>query len=292
VLASFNHLPIEEHLGRTIRDISPEIADLVEPIVDCVFQTGEGVQNLEISGQVLGEPNRHWLAGFYPVLGDSGEVDAVGACVVEISERKAAEQRETLLAREVDHRAKNLLAVVQSIVQLTPTEDPELKDSIVGRIQALARAHSLLSDSRWEGVDLGQLVREELAPFTIADGDRVSHSGPSLKLRPAAAQSLALVLHELATNAAKYGALSWPTGQLRVEWSHDQDNLGAFVDILWIESGGSKIKAPQSLGFGSNIIRTSVERQLRGRVTKEWRSEGLYCTLHMPFAEIGPRPDR
>jgi two-component sensor histidine kinase len=133
---------------------------------------------------------------------------------------------------------------------------------------------------------LGELVAEELAPYASHGAQRASIEGPALTLRPAAAQSLALVLHELATNAAKYGALSSPEGRLRVEWRRDEGADGrAFLDIQWIESGGPVVEKPEESGFGSNIIRTSVERQLRGRVTKEWRPEGLAANLRVPWTE-------
>ena len=288
-LATANGLPAEQHIGRTAREIVGDSAGAVEGVIDRVFETGQTVRDLEISATSPNNPSlpRHWLTGFYPIF-DGGAVVAVGAWVLEISERKAAQERETLLAREVDHRAKNLLAVVQSIVQLTPGENgPELKKSVVGRIQALARAHSLLSDSRWDGVALGELVREELTPFASHGSTSVVFEGPALTLRPAAAQSLALVLHELATNAAKYGALSDTDGRLQVEWKRDDGVEGRpFLDILWTESGGPPVEKPEAFGFGSNIIRASVERQLRGQVIKDWRPEGLVATLRIPWSEV------
>jgi two-component sensor histidine kinase len=292
-LADINGLPIEDHIGQPLRDIVGEGAGAIEPIIDSVFETAQPVSELEVSGVSPRGPDivRHWLVGFYPVRGSGGDVVAVGAWLVEISERKAAEQRELLLAREVDHRAKNLLAVVQSIVQLTPVADgPELKASIIGRIQALARAHSLLSDSRWEGVDLGALVREELAPFAAGEA-QLSFDGPDLRLRPAAAQSLALVLHELATNAAKYGALSTGRGSVCVEWRRDTDEAGAFLEIRWVENDGPNPGQPELSGFGSKIIHASIVRQLRGRVIKEWHEDGLRCTIRIPAAEVVPAAD-
>jgi PAS domain S-box-containing protein len=286
-LAATNALSMEEHLGRTAGEIDPPNAPLVEALINRVFDTGEAVRNVEISASNprADGVERHWLTGFYPVRGVTGEVESVGAWAVDISDRKAAEQREHLLAREVDHRAKNLLAVVQSIVQLTPASDPEtLKGSIVGRIQALARAHSLLSDARWEGVALGQLVADELAPF--ASGDRIKAAGPSFTLRPPAAQSLGLVLHELATNAAKYGSLSQPGGRLDIAWDRGRDPAGEFVELRWKEIGGPPTVEPAELGFGSNIIRASVNRQLRGKVTKQWLPGGLVCTLRIPAHEV------
>lgn len=293
-LAVINGLSVEDHEGRTLREIFPVNAPQIESVIDQVFATGKAVRDLEVAGETPQQPGveRHWLTGFYPVSGDDGTVEAVGVWVIEISERKAAEQREVLLAREVDHRAKNLLAVVQAIVTLTPAgAGDDMKASVVGRIQALARAHSLLSESRWNGVDLGALIEEELAPFKSPARRRIHASGPALRLRPAAAQSLGLVLHELATNAAKYGALSVDTGDLRVEWRREQDENGAWLVIEWTESGGPLVHAPESLNFGSNIIRASVERQLRGKVTKDWRPEGLFCTLRIPSREAVPGPD-
>lgn len=286
-LARINGMAVEDHLGRTIRELMPANADTLEPIVDQVFATGES-RRLEYSGETRSAPGvvRHWLAGFYPVEGSGEAVESVGAWIVEISEQKAAEQRELLLAREVDHRAKNLLAVVQSIVQLTPVVDgPVLKRSIVGRIQALARAHSLLSDARWKGVALDELVRDELAPFGSPDGGRLSFDGPRLLLRPAAAQSLGLVIHELATNAAKYGALSNDSGKVSVQWRRETEEDDALL-IEWLESGAPEPNQPDLAGFGSQIIRASVERQLRGKLVRQWTAGGLHCTIRIPAAEV------
>ena len=284
-LAAINGVAADDHLGRTVRDILGDYADSIEPAIAQVFATGEALGGVEASGVTPDKPGiqRHWLAGFYPVRSPEGAVDAVGAWVIEISERKAAEQREMMLAREVDHRAKNLLAVVQSIVQLTPPADEAaLKASIIGRIPALARAHSLLSDARWDGVRLDDLVREELAPFRSPDSRRIHFEGPSLLLGPAAAQSIALVLHELATNAVKYGALSRRDGMLDVRWSAEAGKLA----LEWVEQGGPAAPKPAKLGFGSRIIRNSVERQLRGRVTKRWLPDGLQCCVEIPLEHV------
>lgn len=282
-LAAINGVPAEEHIGRTIREVLPVNAPAVEPVIDRVFATGEAVGDYEVTGETPSQPGvtRHWITGFYPVKNVNGGVDAVGAWVIEISERKRAEEREWLLAREVDHRAKNLLAVVQSIVQLTKATEPtEFKGSIVGRIQSLARAHSLLADSRWDGAQLGILIREELAPYIAADRSRVVIDGPDLLLGPAAAQSLAMILHELATNAAKYGALSDAAGRLSVSWRLTND----IIELVWDERDGPRTARPTASGFGTRIVQTTVERQLRGSVSQEWRTEGLHCTIRIPAA--------
>lgn len=283
-LASSNGRTVAEHIGRSVREIIPDHAATLEQVIDRVFSNGVALRDLEFTAASPHAPDvpRHWLTGFYPVRNDRGEVEAVGVWVLEISERKKAEERETLLAREVDHRAKNLLAVVQSVVQLTQARDAaELKAGIIGRIQALARAHSLLADARWDGAQLGKLVREELAPYLGSGRRRVEVGGPELLLRPAAAQSLAIVLHELATNAVKYGALSVDAGLLQVRWS----KVGNEIELSWIESGGPATAEPKASGFGSRIIRASVERQLHGSLEQDWRPEGLQCTIRINTRE-------
>ena len=285
-LAAINGVPAEQHLGRTIREVLSDNAPPVEPVIDRVFATGDSVR-FETSGQTPQQPGviRHWLAGFYPVKNIDGEVQAVGAWVIEISDRKAAEQREHLLAREVDHRAKNLLAVVQSVVQLTRADSTEdLKAAVLGRIRSLANAHALLADSRWDGVELSHLVAEELEPFSGGKMQQATFDGPPVLLRPSAAQSLALVLHELATNAAKYGALSTADGRLDVCWTLT-DNPRSLI-LNWSEQASAAVSQPSREGFGTRIVATSVERQLRGKLYQEWTDHGLQCRIEFPLENV------
>jgi PAS domain S-box-containing protein len=213
-------------------------------------------------------------------IGSKGQVTRVSGVTFDITERKEAEERQTLLAREVDHRAKNALALVQSILRLTRAKTlPSYVTAVEGRIKALARAHTVLSQSRWHGAALRGLVEEELAPYRAGSADRIKTIGPEVLLQPASAQTLALALHELATNAAKYGALSSITGQLVLNWKLSDDNLV----LEWNETGGPPTKAPSVNGFGSRIILASIERQLRGKTTFEWRREGLRCTISVPL---------
>src|SRR5207253_1601218 len=143
----------------------------------------------------------------------------ISGVTVDITDRKQAEERQVLLAREVDHRARNALALVQSIVRLTRSEDIKSYITAVdGRIGALARAHTLLAQSRWQGADLSRLLEEELSPYRAGDDGRISVRGPEVSLEPRTAQTLALALHELSTNAAKYGALSVVPGRVEVAW--------------------------------------------------------------------------
>jgi two-component sensor histidine kinase/two-component SAPR family response regulator len=191
------------------------------------------------------------------------------------SELKASTERQTILAREVDHRAKNALAVVQAIVRMTHAGDTDSYVAAVeGRISSLSRAHSLLSDARWEGANLARLIEEEMAPYRGEDMERVITAGPDIMLQPASAQAIALAIHELATNAAKHGALSSPTGKVSLTWK-----LAPDLTINWRESGGPETHTPRAHGFGSKVIKASIEGQLGGHISFDWKTEGLDCTL-------------
>jgi len=220
---------------------------------------------------------RHCVCAAALTSNGGGEVQGICGVTVDITERKRAEEYHALLAREVDHRAKNALAVVQSIVRLTSAPNTEAYvKSIEGRIKALSHAHALLSESRWLGASLRNLIADELAPY---NPNRVSISGDDIKLEPAAAQSFALILHELATNSAKYGALSSTEGKLDVRWSQQPGTLV----LGWKEAGGPTIAEPTKSGFGVKVIRASVEGQLGGSVRFDWRPAGLLCSLTLPL---------
>src|SRR5271157_2839266 len=212
---------------------------------------------------------------------DAGNVVRINGVTIDITDRKEADERQILLAREVDHRARNALAVIQSIIRLTRAKSVEdYVQAIEGRIKALARAHTLLSDSRWRGADLGTLVGEELAPYRA--GDKIQCHGPDISLQPATAQGLALALHELATNAAKHGALSSPNGKISLEWDLQPDAL----KLNWVENGGPVTSAPSARNFGVKVIVASVEQQLSGTAAFDWDPNGLRCRLSVPRSEL------
>jgi PAS domain S-box-containing protein len=220
-----------------------------------------------------------------PSLDGVGKIMRISGVTVDITERKIAEERQALLAREVDHRAKNALALVQSIVRLTKASDiAAYTTAVEGRIRALSRAHTILSLSRWQGADMRGLVEEELAPYRTGETVKVEATGPNVSLQPAAAQSLALALHELVTNAAKYGALSSLSGRVSLNWELTPGMLA----LKWTESGGPPTQAPASPGFGTRIITASVEGQLAGKAVFDWRPEGLQCVLSVPREDMTP----
>jgi PAS domain S-box-containing protein len=200
----------------------------------------------------------------------------------DITERKRAEERQILLAEEVDHRARNVVAVVQSIMRLTRADSiDDYIGALDGRIGALSNAHRLLAGSRWEGADLTRLVEEEFAPYRASGNERVKSRGPNVLLPPATAQTIALALHELATNAAKYGALSVDPGYVELTWQTEPGKL----ELVWTESGGPQIGPPDRRGYGSRAIVAGIERQLGGLVNFDWQASGLRCILCVPHED-------
>lgn len=205
----------------------------------------------------------------------------------DITGRKEADTRQALLAREVDHRAKNTLAVVQAIVRMAKRDSVEdYARAIEGRIGALAQTHELLSQSRWEGADIRRLIEEELAPYQGENPHRVATAGPSLVLLPEQAQLVAMAVHELATNAAKYGSLAVEAGKVDVNWSTREGTL--FLN--WTESGGPHVVPPAKLGFGTKII-SSLGGGRRGRTQFNWRASGLHFTLELRYEDSAHRPN-
>lgn len=203
---------------------------------------------------------------------------------LDITQRKEAEERQHMLVRELDHRARNLLAVVQSVLHLSrAATTPEFIAAVDGRIRALSRTQTLLSETRWEGVDLARIVEEEIAPFSTEQSRQIETSGAAVSLSPPAAQSLALTIHELVTNAVKHGALSVPTGRLSLAWELEPETLL----MRWVEAGGPPPpQQPIRRGFGTKVIAAGVEQQLGGHARFEWRPEGLACTLTIPRGKI------
>lgn len=212
---------------------------------------------------------------------------------------QASEARQRLLAREVDHRCKNALAVVQAALRLTPKDDPvAYAASVEGRVAALARVQTLLAEDRWRGASLTALLRAELAPFVALDGDihgpRAELEGPPVLLPPTAAQPLAMAMHELATNALKHGALSRPGGRVEVCWRCTaRDGVaGDTLALRWRELGGPRAKGPpQRRGFGSRVLVSVVRGQLGGSLLLSWPESGLVCDIEIPLsAERRPLP--
>ena len=269
-------LPIAEIRSLIVRQDFDRIEELIA--------SGSGSKTFQTEIRVT-RPNgdiRYCICGAAISADANGQPNRVSVIMIDITDRKHAEERQLLLAREVDHRARNALAVVQAIVRLTRANSQTAYVAAVeGRIHALAQAHTLLSETRWQGADIERLVGEELAPYRSGE-ERVSISGPPAFLPPEKAQNVALALHELATNSAKYGALSTPRGRLEIEW---QGN-GAVLALYWRESGGPPVQPPPTQGFGTKILNASIKQQIGGNVAWDWQPSGLHCTLQIPLGQL------
>jgi two-component sensor histidine kinase len=211
-----------------------------------------------------------------PVKDAGGKIVGASKIARDITEQKRNQEQINVLAREAEHRSKNILSNVQAIVNLSQSDTSEgLKDAISGRIQAMSNVHSLFVKARWIGAEVSAIAKQELAPYLDEHEARVRMEGLETVLEPTAAQAVAVVLHELATNASKYGALSDAKGQIRLTWSRSED--GQLV-LRWTELGGPRVNAPERKGFGSRLIEGTIS-QLGGKARFDWRSEGLVCDI-------------
>lgn len=206
----------------------------------------------------------------------------------DITDRKHAEQQGRLLVAELSHRVKNTLAVVISLARQTFRSEQSAADALAsfeGRLQALAQTHSRLADSNWAGAPLRTVVEDEVAHHLNAEGNNIRLSGPEVVLTPKCALSLGMALHELATNSAKYGALSRKEGTITIEW--DWVKLGqSQLRIRWIEQGGPEVVPPQRRGFGRFLLERGLTHELRGKVQMDFAREGLRCTIVFPIEPV------
>jgi PAS domain S-box-containing protein len=215
-----------------------------------------------------------------PVKSVEGKIVGASKIARDITEQKRSQEQIAVLAREAEHRTGNVLATVKATIALSLSEAPEsLKDTIKGRIEALANVHALFVESRWRGAELHSLVAQELAPYQR--DDRVRIDGPELILEPNRAQTIAVALHELATNAAKYGAFSEAKGQVEVNWSLAADG---WLKLRWAERGGPTVTGPARHGFGSRMMEQMIRHQVGGEMRLDWCAEGIVCEITLPPA--------
>ena len=224
-----------------------------------------------------------------PIKNASGRIIGASKIARDISDRKEAEARQRLLTRELHHRTKNLFAVVQAVVSSSFAGKgtvEEAQTAVLERLHSLGQAHILLVERQWQGIDLTELARDEMRPFS----DRVSTSGPPLVMSPQAAQTFALALHELATNAAKYGALSSPHGQVVIGWSVDSPNgIGEFA-FHWQERGGPPVTPPAQKGFGSIVLEQVMAEYASTPPQIDFAPSGLTYRVSGPLDGIAAAP--
>ncbi|MGG5811929.1 HWE histidine kinase domain-containing protein [Falsiroseomonas sp. CW058] len=243
-----------------------------------VVLPGGEVRWLQARGAVL-DPRR----------GPAGPARRMTGVVQDITAGQQAEEARLLLAREVDHRAKNALAVVQAALHLTPKDDPQAyAAAIEGRIAALARAHAVLAEGRWAWADLRTIIEGELRAFHRRPGQPPLLQGGPVSLAPHAVQPMAMTIHELATNATKHGALREAEGRLHVSWGFEGG--GETLVLRWVERGGPPVLAPPTRrGFGTRLLEATIRGQLGGTIAFDWKPEGLSCEIRIPAARLRRR---
>ncbi len=224
-----------------------------------------------------------------PLRNEAGEVVGLTCASVDVTERKEGEAHLRLLLRELTHRSKNLLAVIQAMARQTARHTGSIETFLTqfsARLQALAASHDLLVRESWYGASLGELIRSQLGGYLDGSNNQVSIDGPAIALKPEAAQNLGLALHELALNAAKFGALSVPTGRVSITWRRRESSEGSALDLDWCERLGPKVKLRRKKGFGTMVIERNLARALDAEINMDFDPNGLHCHIVIPATHI------
>jgi PAS domain S-box-containing protein len=224
-----------------------------------------------------------------PLRNEAGEVVGLTCASVDVTERKEGEAHLRLLLRELTHRSKNLLAVIQAMARQTARHTGSIETFLTqfsARLQALAASHDLLVRESWYGASLGELIRSQLGGYLDGSSNQVSIDGPAIALKPEAAQNLGLALHELAVNAAKFGALSVPTGRVSITWRRRESSEGSALDLDWREQLGPKVKLRRKKGFGTMVIERNLARALDAEINMDFDPNGLHCHIVIPATQI------
>lgn len=235
-----------------------------------------------------GKRTRWYDLHIEPMRDVSGSLVGLTGAAIDITDRKEGEAHLRLLMRELTHRSKNLLAVIQAMAHQTARHTGTIEqflERFSARVQALSRSHDLLVQESWHGASLENLVRSHLAYYLEREPERVSIGGPNIRLKPEAAQSLGLALHELAANAARHGALSRSGGRVHVSWKRADRG----VELVWRESRGPKVSAPKRRGFGSMVIEHNLTRALDAEVSLDFAADGLTCRVLIPQNHLATR---
>jgi PAS domain S-box-containing protein len=267
----------EEIIGKPDRILIPPDYQKEEEAIMGRIRRGERVEHFQTVRQCKHGNLIDVSLTISPVRNVQGNIIGASKIARDITERKRSEALIVNLAREAEHRTKNILATVLATVRLSHSDtSDDLKQLIEGRIDALAKVHALFVQSRWTGAELHSLVTQELLPYCGEMEARVLFDGPAVMLEPSTAQAIAIALHELATNAVKYGSLSVEAGRVEIAWSLTADGR---LSLRWIESGGPTAMSPTYRGFGTRIIENIIGGQLRGEVRFDWRDQGLTCEI-------------
>jgi PAS domain S-box-containing protein len=284
--------------------VHPDDLELAEGTREQAFASGSKEDNAEYR-LVLAAGEVRWIERRGSISYDeNGHPDRVVGVNIDVTERKRAEERQRVLLAELDHRVKNALATVSSVVSQTAAGSTSVANfvkALDGRLRSMATTHELLSSGRWQGISLPELIQQELAPYATRHNTKIS--GPKVVLRPEAGQAMAMVLHELATNAAKYGALSAKQGRVSIRWERQLNGHPLRLVLEWQEVGGPAVVDPDKAGFGMTTIRDLIPYEFGGKVDLTFGPEGIRCRVELPadwfssdesvseaIAEAAPRP--
>lgn len=275
----------EEMIGKPILTLIPPERHSEEVDILARLRRGEKIEHYETVRRRKDGTLIHVSLTISPIREDGGRIVGASKIARDISERVRAEETQRLLMREVNHRSKNLLAVVEAMVRKTASTTPpqELIERVSQRLQALSAIQNLLVYGDWRGVDLRTLIATQAAPYS--EGRSLDLQGPNVVLLPAAAQALGLAFHELASNAARHGSLSREKGTVRVEWSVPGEGDERALSLTWSETHGPEVAAPTTTAFGTTILKRATEDALGAKVAIDYDAEGLVWRLDAPATE-------
>ena len=291
-LAKIGDFTASDPVSRHIFEVMPDLREALEPSLRTVLETGEPTGNLELRCKSPSGEKAVFTCCFYPLKDEEGAISGIGVVVEDVTAHKRDAEARDLLSRELSHRIKNLFAIVSSLLTLSARGNEGVQafaKTVRGRIEALGRAHDYARPNEWDGGvehsrTLQSLLALLLAPYRNEAGaaERVRVHGTDPLVGPTAATALALAIHEFATNALKYGALSTSDGSIDIGCREDDE-----LEIVWTERGGPPVAgAPERQGFGSTLARRTVSSDLGGRIETEWAQEGLVLRLRLPLERL------
>jgi two-component sensor histidine kinase len=261
-------------------------------LIEEVIFTGEPVRDCECEFARVDGSAAVFLASAEPVVGEDSSVIGVVGCLQDVTDNRRGDMHERVLLDELNHRVKNTLATVQLLAGQTIRKcglPKEVQDDFEGRLIALSRAHDHLTRERWEPVDLRTIIAKAVEPYCRLNPETLGIRGEPLKVSAQSSLTLAMIFHELASNAAKFGALSTADGRLAISWSVANGIRPPTLVIKWQETGGPPVTEPSRLGFGSRLLQHGVSRQFRGSTRLDYDPSGLRCTMEIPLPST---PDR
>ncbi|WP_044560785.1 PAS domain S-box protein [Azospirillum sp. B4] len=272
----------DEMIGNNIAVLAPPGREAEMPGILSRLKQGERISHFETLRRHKSGHTVEISLTVSPLLDADGNLIGASKIARDITQNRRSERQISFLMQEVDHRAKNALAVVQSILRLTRADTVDDFVALVeGRISALAAIHSKVASRHWVGIDMESLAQISFDPFD-SDSARVTHGGPQMVLGPQASQALGLALYELAGNAARYGALNHPDGHVDLSWRHDDDALS----LNWREWGLRDVRPPMRKGFGLTVCQLLLAGQLGGRLNFDWQDGGLALGISLPRANL------